>query len=372
MGHRELTLSTACQRSCFGMLLDGRYVTPWPRSRDRIAAVNQRMGRTTAERCFLWTVISALVTKGIALTLFQGLARHGSSAPRASNANDFAEPTTSSLGLFDEIVLSRYSCKKFKRSDGTDAGTPGASKANSTTVRQALECLNLSRQAPSANNVQPYKLLLVHSRKQREAMSRFCLGPNSQRVLDSDCTALFLADKQVCKLFPAYRSFVSKFRQRQGKPMSLRAYRKAIFYITVFSSGYPLPRVISAIISFLFRTAMSILNMFSSWFYPLPTLASSETWSSKQALMVAMTYMLACSSRGFASIPMEGINSAGLRRVLNIPSRYAIPLIVCTGTAFQDDDKASRIETAAFRRYPLQEVVYENEFGKQVEVPTNS
>jgi Nitroreductase family len=183
---------------------------------------------------------------------------------------------------------------------------------------------------------------------------------------------LFLADKQVCKLFPAYRSFVSTFRQRQGKPMSLRAYRKAIFYITVFSSGYPLPRVISAVISFLFRTAMSVLNVLSSWFYPLPTLASSETWSSKQVLMVAMTYMLACSSRGLASIPMEGINSAGLRRALNIPSRYAIPLIVCTGTAFQDDDKASRIETAAFRRYPLQEVVYENEFGKQVEVPTDS
>ena len=85
--------------------------------------------------------------------------------------------------------------------------------------------------------------------------------------------------------------------------------------------------------------------------------------------MVAMTYMLACSSRGLASIPMEGINSVGLRRVLKIPSRYAIPLIVCTGTAFEDDDKASRIETAAFRRYPLADVVYGNEFGEQVKVP---
>lgn len=342
------------------------------------------MGRRAAARCLLLTLVTGLASNGSGLSFHQGLARRRSNAPsrltpelRTSDLNDAFEPTTSgfsnasSRDLFDEIVLSRYSCKKFKRSDGTDASTPGASEANPTTVRRALECLNLARQAPSANNVQPYKLLLVHSRKQREAMSRFCLGPNSQRVLDSDCTALFLADKQVCKLFPMYRSFVSKFRQRQGKAMSLRAYRKAIFYITVFSSGYPLPRIISATFSFLFRTAMSILNVFTSWFYPLPTLASSETWSSKQTLMVAMTYMLACSSRGLASIPMEGINSAGLRKVLRIPSRYAIPLIVCTGTAFQDDDTASRIESAAFRRYPLEEVVYGNEFGMQVEVSTD-
>jgi nitroreductase len=116
---------------------------------------------------------------------------------------------------------------------------------------------------------------------------------------------------------------------------------------------------------------MSVLNLFTQWFYPLPTLASSETWSSKQALMVAMTYMLACSSRGLASIPMEGIYASGLRRVLKIPSRYAIPLIVCTGTALHED-KVRRMKMAASRRYPMNKVVYENSFGKEVNLGDDS
>jgi hypothetical protein len=62
---------------------------------------------------------------------------------------------------------------------------------------------------------------------------------------------------------------------------------------------------------------------------------------------------------------MEGINASSLRKVLGIPSRYAIPLIVCTGAA-PHDDNARRREMAASRRYPISEVVFANAFGMQM------
>ena len=130
------------------------------------------------------------------------------------------------------------------------------------------------------------------------------------------------------------------------------------FYIAMFSSGYPFPRLLSAPLSFLVRTAFSILGFFTRWFYPLPTLVPSETWACKQATLVAMTYMLACSSRHLATAPMEGIDAGGIRRVLNIPSRYAIPLIVSTGVAAKERSR----ERELHRRYPLEDFVFENSF----------
>jgi nitroreductase len=82
-------------------------------------------------------------------------------------------------------------------------------------------------------------------------------------------------------------------------------------------------------------------------------------------MLVAMTYMLGCSSKGLATIPMEGINACGIRKVLKIPNRYAIPLIVSTGLPYRDELEEKRKE-AATRRYPRDEVIYGDTFGDPV------
>ena len=269
-------------------------------------------------------------------------------------------------------VRNRYACKAFERFDGQqpsrqDASSYPASPANPYIVRHAHDCLDLARQAPSAYNIQPYKLLLIDDVKQKQAMAKYCLGPNKFRVLDSDCTVIFLADRQVLKTLKLYRDFCRQQRESQGKTYNTKVMRKTQLYIAIFSSGYPLPRVLSAIVSFFFRTAMSVLNLFSQFVYPLPTLASAETWAAKQTLLVAMIYLLACSSQQIATIPMEGINASGIRKALKIPSRYAIPLIVSTGTAAKTSTTTTeiqeRIESSPSRRYPTDQVIYRNVFG---------
>lgn len=277
----------------------------------------------------------------------------------------------SGLSLLERELYNVYPCKKFRRSDGSEPdGT--ASHPDPVIVQKALYCLNLARQAPSAYNAQPYKLLLVHSPEQKLAMSKYCLGPNRGRVLDSDCTVVFLADKQILKTVPKLSAFLIALREKRGKHHDKWMLRKQLLYMAVFSSGYPIPRVFAASISFLFRTAMSVLNWFTFWFYPMPTLSSAEAWSSKQTLMVAMTYMLACSTCGLASIPMEGINSAGLRHALKIPSRYAIPLVVSTGTDCNQVDPRAWVDYAQSRRYAMHDVIFGNKFGEQLEVASQS
>lgn len=244
---------------------------------------------------------------------------------------------TGACTTFENLVLSRYSCKKFRRwSESLEAqpidteSTPStgetslktASISDPSVVAQALHCLDLARRTPTAFNTQPYKVVLVHTAEQKLALSRYCLGPNGDRVRDSDCTAVFLADKQVVKTLPRFKEFLSRMDAAASAPNASsastilserktngrRTWLTMQFYITLFSSGYPLPRFLAAPISFGIRTAVAFIGIFTSRLYPLPSLANAETWSSKQAMMVAMTYILGCSSLGLATIPMEGKN----------------------------------------------------------------
>merc|ERR1711862_446682 len=96
---------------------------------------------------------------------------------------------------------------------------------------------------------------------------------------------------------------------------------------------------------------------------------SADTWSTKNTALMAMTMMLACTSRGLATCPMEGIDAGGVRRALNIPrGRYSIPLIVSTGKPYNEDESTSEdgaddVGMNQSPRFPFEDVVYGNSFG---------
>ena len=104
-------------------------------------------------------------------------------------------------------------------------------------------------------------------------------------------------------------------------------------------------------------------------------------------MLVAMTYMLGCTSNGLATCPMEGYDAHGICKVLNIPrGRFTIPIIVSTGMPYHgsrqsvvgaseeggeeeeetDDVGLSHGSEDMSPRYPLEEVVFGNTYGMQL------
>jgi nitroreductase len=318
--------------------------------------------------CYAFLVASVLLKSSSAYSTLFGRPGPRSKLHLSTNPHDSTLPKKAA---FDAIVLDRYACKRFQRFDGKEDATATASPSDPWVVQQALHSLELARQAPSAFNTQPYKIVLVQSPERKLALSRYCLGPNIRRVLDSDCTAIFLADRQVCRSFSYHQTWLDS--KNPDRKTNWKALLTTKFYILLFSSGYPLPRVLAAFISFFVRTAVSVINLATTPLlkYPLPSLASAETWATKQVMLVAMTYMLGCSSRGLATIPMEGISAKGIRKVLKVPARYSIPLIVSTGLPFQDD-KESRQKKMVARRYPMRDVIFADTFGEQVRLVPQS
>eukprot|EP00980_Cylindrotheca_fusiformis_P007744 scaffold1640_cov101-Cylindrotheca_fusiformis.AAC.11 len=285
---------------------------------------------------------------------------------------------TESSILFDKIVASRYACTRFQRFDNNLNGTSeSASPSNPLVVQQAIRALDIARRAPSGFNVQPYKVLLVSSKEHKEALARFCVGHNAHRVRDSDCTAIFLADRQVVKTFGQLTELINE--DKQGKDS--KSLSKLKFYVTLFSSGFPFPKWIGGPISWTMRLGMRIASWFTRWFYPIPTVFSSETWSQKNTMLPAMTYLLACSARQIATCPMEGFTAWGIRKALKIPRRYTIPLIVATGSPYRRNNNTANdgimttddagishgppsSTASSTPRFPMDQMVYGDIFGR--------
>lgn len=271
--------------------------------------------------------------------------------------------------VFDRTVSSRYACTRFQRFDCNMTSIDTASPSDPGVVKQALEALDLARRAPSGFNAQPYKCLLVYSEQAKTALASYCCGRNAHRVRDSDCTVVFLADREVMWSLGKYQHML----ESQNPAWKERTWgmRKIKALVLLFSQGLPLPKFLAGPISFGMRLAVSMLAFFTRSWYPLPSWSSAETWSQKNTMMVAMTYLLGCTSRNLATCPMEGYNIAGMRRVLKIPRRYTIPLIVATGTRYQretitDDAGMSHglpNTLAGTPRYPTEEMIFGNEFG---------
>ena len=245
-----------------------------------------------------------------------------------------AASKVSLIDSFDAILQRSSTAREFIRADGRKNATVVPSKSDPYTIDKAFNCLDSARRAPSSFNVQPYKVILVHSREGKSQLaSSMFQDEDARRVLDSDCTALFLADTESRQTMNQYETLVKKFSASADGDES-RVQKKIWrmkWLISLFSSGSARPTFISAPMSFLIRFFISLTQFLFGRFFAVPTLCSPDTWAVKNTMPVAMAYMLGCNSRGLDTCAMQLYNANDIRRKFNVPPQYAIPLAIATG-----------------------------------------
>ena len=132
-----------------------------------------------------------------------------------SNNSDIISPDIIPSAVFDRVVNARYACTRFLRhkepkeiipnSNSTSLQqqqqqNPKASISNPSIIQKSQTCLTLSHRSPTGFNAQPYRIILVKTQHMKEEVSQYCLGRNADRVRDSDCTAVFLADRECVEM----------------------------------------------------------------------------------------------------------------------------------------------------------------------------
>ena len=97
---------------------------------------------------------------------------------------------------------------------------------------------------------------------------------------------------------------------------------------------------------------------------PVPTIEPVQTWSTKNAALMAQTFVYAATSHGLSTCMMEGFDARRTRRILRIPDRYGIPLMVVMGYEYDgDDEQDEMIETP---RLEKDEVFFGDTFGEKL------
>lgn len=261
------------------------------------------------------------------------------------------EPPPSILAApFSDIVRNRYS------------NTHYAQKPVSRTILNDL--LRLTQRAPSSFNTQPFKLIVLQDPALRDKVATHAmLGANGDRVRNAPVTVIFAADLESGRLIPRV---VELFRRTGTFP---EGFLKQIpFFATLFSTGYRYS-LLRWCLYWGKRMVMNVVGIFK----PVPRFERPETWAAKNTMLAAMTLMLAASSHGLTTCPMEGFDARRLRRLVKLPSRYIVPVVVCVGYAATPAEEAaqegkeghavSSKQAPASLRFDMDEVVCEETYG---------
>jgi nitroreductase len=137
------------------------------------------------------------------------------------------------------------------------------------------------------------------------------------------------------------------------------------FFATLFSTGHRFS-LIRCLSYWSKRLSLAFVGLLK----PVPRIERPETWASKNAMLAAMSFMLAATAHGLTTCPMEGFDARRVRRVLKIPRRYALPVVISLGyeaspaeAAGQGTRAVSSKQPPSSLRFGLEEVVHEDRYG---------
>ncbi|GLE02075.1 hypothetical protein PINS_up010913 [Pythium insidiosum] len=199
-----------------------------------------------------------------------------------------------------KLIASRTACRSFASDPVPDD--------------VLADVLRLTQRAPSGFNMQPYACVVVREQADRERLADAMLASNGRKVREAPVVAVFAADLEPSRRVPR----IQKMMHDNGA--SAEAVNNLPHYTRLFSGEGEVAGGIRSLIS----TVVSPIRAVPSH---VPTIA----WSFKQTAFAASAFLHAASAYGLATCPMEGFDETRVKHALDIPDRYAIPVVVCCG-----------------------------------------
>ena len=226
-----------------------------------------------------------------------------------------------SLDAFESLAKSRRAVRNFR--------------PDPVPIELLERLVDIARWSPSGYNLQPTHFVLVTDPAVKSRLVPACL--KQRQVADAPAVVVITGDKRAAE---------NNFQEMMAMERSLgsiddkyeRLLRKII--PLVFGQG-PLG------LAWLAKaTAAPILGLIT----PTPSIPAVQKrfWLTKQTMLCAMTLMLAASSAGLATLPMEGFDERRVRKVLGIPRSQIVPVVIAIGYAAEKDLKKSRLPLERF------------------------
>ena len=204
--------------------------------------------------------------------------------------------------------------------------------------------LDHARRTASGYNLQPWTAIVVRDPERRRALQTACLG--QPQVAEAPVVVVF-----ACETWPLRRrAEVTAMASASGHWPP--AYIARLHKLTAlrFLAG---PLRIFQPFKALAGAALSLVR--PSPMFPVGR-SGFEVWSVKQTALFAQSFLLLAAASGLDTCPMEGIDERWVRRVVGLPRRFAVPLVVPVGYA------ADAPPERPSPRLPYERVVHDETF----------
>lgn len=217
---------------------------------------------------------------------------------------------------FEKIVRSRRSMRKYDPQENY----------NKDIVKKSLELAILS---PNSSNMQLWEFYRIISPQAKEKMAHYCLDQGTARTANE--LVVFVARPDHVKrsinhnldLVNDKNSFEKEeFREKRrlyyGKVMPLFYSRDFLFILSA------LKKLLVTLIGFKRPIVREVTSV------------NKKVTIHKSIALAAQTFMLAVKSYGYDTCPMEGVDSKRIKKLLKLPRRAEINMVISVGKGLEE------------------------------------
>jgi nitroreductase len=233
---------------------------------------------------------------------------------------------------FDEIVRTRRAVRKFHPTD-----------YDPDAVTKSLERAHL---APSSSNMQLWEFYRVSKPETMKLLSRFCMGQSTTETAREMIVVVARPDLWRRRA----QSNFNFVKENLGDRPAFKG-RSALSYY-----GKLMPMLYN-------NDILGIrggIKKLVAWFIGLRRPMVREVTGSdmrivthKSAALAAQTFMLSMVAEGHDTCPVEGFDSVRVKRLLNLPRRAEINMVITCGKRIPEGIYGPRF------RVPLSEVIFQ-------------
>ncbi len=236
------------------------------------------------------------------------------------------EAATTNKEEFKKVVKSRRSVRVFTE-DKVDH-------------KELMECLELSLLAPNSSNLQPWEFYWIQTEEKKDKVKEYCLNQSAARTAQELIVCVARPDNWK-KNNSLLQDLYTK-REKETPKIVDRYYKKIV--PLVYNQG---PLGIFGFIKFL---AIKVISLFRV--IPREPVSNSDmrVWAHKTTALACENLMLAVRAYGYDSCPMEGMDSKRIKKLLSLPRKAEVCMVISVGKGASNGvyDEQIRLESNNF------------------------
>lgn len=204
------------------------------------------------------------------------------------------------------------------------------------------KCIDLALLAPNSSNLQPWEFYWIRNAEKKKELSKYCMNQLAARTAPELIVCVARTDR--------WRNISKQMIEELSKEKELSS-TASIYYKRIVPIAYT--QGFFSLIGYLKKILFFLRGMLKVTPREPTSYADMRVWAHKSTALACENLMLAFRAYGYDSCPMEGHDSARVRKMLNLPRKAEICMIISAGKRAEHGVFAPRL------RMPKSQFVHE-------------